>query len=57
MKAGAVLTPYAGLNCRGSVSVGFFLLYGELQLEGDIMALKFPTMAEIGFSKFPLDVT
>ena len=56
MEAGAVLTPYAGLTCYGSVSVGF-LLYAELKLEGDIMDLRFPTMAEIAFSKFPLDVT
>ena len=54
--AGATVVPYGGLTCWGEVGVGF-ILYGKLRLEGDIMDLRFPTYAEIGFSKFPLDVT
>lgn len=53
--AGATVTPYGGLTCYGEVGIGF-ILYGKLRLEGTIMDLKFPTRAEIGFSKFPLDV-
>jgi hypothetical protein len=56
MTAGATVVPYGGLTCWGEVGVGY-LLYAKLRLEGDIVDLRFPTYAEIGFSKFPLDVT
>jgi len=56
MEAGANVVPYGGLSCYGEVGVGF-LLYAKMRLEGDILDLSFPTYAEIGFSKFPLDVT
>ncbi|KAL3873866.1 hypothetical protein ACJMK2_036950, partial [Sinanodonta woodiana] len=55
MKAQAVLTPYGGAMVYGEVGVGF-ILYAKLQLVGYIMDLRFPNTAEIGFSKFPLDV-
>ncbi|XP_052806226.1 uncharacterized protein LOC128235445 [Mya arenaria] len=53
--AGATLVPYAGLSTYFKASLGF-LLYGELLLEGEICNIGFPSAAEIGFSKFPLDV-
>lgn len=55
MTAGATVVPYGGLTTYAEVGVGF-IIYGKLRLEGDLMDLKFPTAAEIGFSKFPLDV-
>jgi hypothetical protein len=54
--AGLTVEPFGGLTCWGGVSVGF-ILYAELRLEGRILDLRFPTLAEIGFSKFPLDVS
>ncbi|XP_053400990.1 uncharacterized protein LOC123541000 [Mercenaria mercenaria] len=53
--AGATVVPYGGLTCYGEMGIGF-VMYGKLRLEGQIMDLRFPTRAEIGFSKFPLDV-
>ena len=47
--------PYGGLTIWGELGVGF-ALYGKLRLEGHLMDLGFPTTAEIGFKKFPLDV-
>ena len=52
--AGGV-TPYIGIRVWGELAVGA-VLYGKLRLEGDIMEVRFPTEAEIGFSKFPFDV-
>ena len=55
--AAATVTPYGGINCYGQVALSAGPLYGKLRLEGDILELSFPTRAEIGFSKFPLDVS
>ncbi|CAH1250560.1 FAT1 [Branchiostoma lanceolatum] len=49
------VTPYIGIRVWGELAVGA-VLYGKLRLEGDIMEVRFPTQAEIGFSKFPFDV-
>ncbi|XP_060596420.1 uncharacterized protein LOC132750448 [Ruditapes philippinarum] len=54
--AGLTVVPYGGLICWGELSVGYVLFVG-LRLEGRILDLRFPARAEIGFSKFPLDVT
>ncbi|XP_052806221.1 uncharacterized protein LOC128235438 [Mya arenaria] len=53
--AGATLLPYAGLSTFFEAGIGF-ILYGKLRLEGQICNIDFPSTAEIGFSKFPLDV-
>ncbi|XP_038062441.1 uncharacterized protein LOC119732930 [Patiria miniata] len=55
MKAQAGITPMVGAYAQAGVSVGF-ILYGELQLIADMLHTSFPTVAEILFSKFPLDV-
>jgi len=55
MKAVCGVEPYGGLTVWGELGIGF-MLYGKLRLTGHIMVLGFPTNAEIGFSKFPLDV-
>lgn len=55
MTAYAQITPYGGVQVYAEFGIGF-LLYGKLRVEGRIMDLRFPTKAEIGFSKFPLDV-
>ena len=49
------ITPTVGCYVRASVSIGF-ILYGELELSADVLHTSFPTVAEITFSKFPLDV-
>jgi len=56
MKAFAGITPYGGIHAWGSLGVCFGPLCGSLRLEGYIMDLRFPSTAEIGFKKFPLDV-
>ncbi|KAK3612527.1 hypothetical protein CHS0354_024500 [Potamilus streckersoni] len=55
MKGEANVVPYGGLKAWGEIGVGF-LLYGKLQLIGHIMDTRFPTIADIIFSKFPLNV-
>ncbi|KAL5015119.1 hypothetical protein ScPMuIL_009389 [Solemya velum] len=55
MQGNAGVVPYGGLTCYGELGVGA-VLYGKLRLEGKILDLRFPTVAEITFSKFPLDV-
>ncbi|KAK6192291.1 hypothetical protein SNE40_003784 [Patella caerulea] len=47
--------PYGGLMTTGEISLGF-IIYASLRLEGYILTTSFPTRAEIGFSKFPLDI-
>ncbi|KAK3609657.1 hypothetical protein CHS0354_035942 [Potamilus streckersoni] len=54
-KLEATVVPYGGLTVWGELGIGL-LLYGKLRLEGQIMDLRFPTFAEIVFSKFPFDV-
>ena len=44
-----------GSYVEASVSIGN-VLYGELILKADVLHTSFPTVAEILFSKFPLDV-
>ena len=56
MKAFVGITPYGGIYAWGSMEIFLGNLYGRLKLEGYIMDLRFPSTAEIGFSKFPLDV-
>ncbi|WAR05125.1 hypothetical protein MAR_020494 [Mya arenaria] len=53
--AGATVIPYGGLSTYFEVGIGN-ILYGILRLEGQLCNIQFPTGAEIGFSKFPLDV-
>ncbi|KAI8518956.1 hypothetical protein Bbelb_022130, partial [Branchiostoma belcheri] len=48
-------TPYIGITVWGELGIGA-LMYGKLRLEGDIMQTRFPTVAEMGFSKFPFDI-
>ncbi|KAK6174798.1 hypothetical protein SNE40_013376 [Patella caerulea] len=48
-------TPYGAVLTYGELNIGF-ILYAGLRLEGYIMTTSFPTRAEIGFSKFPLDI-
>ena len=55
MKATVGVIPYGGLTVYGELGIGF-MLYAKIRIEGEIMDLRFPTDAEIGFKKFPLDV-
>lgn len=52
----ATVVPFAGAKAYGSVGICFWVLCGKLQLDGYIMDTRFPSTAEISFSKFPLDV-
>ncbi|XP_035662464.1 uncharacterized protein LOC118406510 [Branchiostoma floridae] len=49
------VTPYVGITVWGEMGVGA-IMYAKLRLEGDIMQTRFPTVAEIIFSKFPFDI-
>lgn len=49
------IKPYVGIKVRGYLAVGF-ILYGRLELTGYICQTSLPSRAEIGFSKFPLDL-
>lgn len=55
MTATADIVPYAGLVMYGELAVGN-VLFAKLRLEGDIMELSFPTVAEMTFHKFPMDI-
>ncbi|XP_071798137.1 uncharacterized protein [Asterias amurensis] len=55
MKAKGGVSPMVGCSVTGYVSVGF-ILYGELELKADVLHTSFPTVAELLFAKFPLDV-
>ncbi|XP_067658325.1 uncharacterized protein [Haliotis asinina] len=55
LKAKGQVTPYVGAHAWGELGVGF-VLYGKLRLEGYLLTLAFPTVAEIQFSKWPLSV-
>ncbi|VDI67222.1 Hypothetical predicted protein [Mytilus galloprovincialis] len=56
MKGIAEVVPYAGVMAYAEVGLGIGPLFGKLRVEGQIMDMKFPTRAEVTFSKFPLDV-
>ncbi|XP_063408925.1 uncharacterized protein LOC134692405 [Mytilus trossulus] len=56
MKGIAEVVPYAGITAYAEIGLGFGPLFGKLRVEGQIMDMKFPTRAEVTFSKFPLDV-
>jgi hypothetical protein len=56
MKAFASIAPYGGIYAWGSLGLCWGTLCGTLRLDGYIMDLRFPSTAEICFSKFPLDV-
>ncbi len=50
------VTPRVGASVNAGASLCLALICGVLELEAGILNLQFPTTAEIGFSKFPLDV-
>ena len=56
MVATASVIPKGGLTAFGSAGLCLGPLCIELNLVGQIMNVQFPTTAEVGFSKFPLDV-
>ena len=56
MVASASVIPSGGLTAFGSAGLCLGPLCIELNLVGQIMNVQFPTTAEVGFSKFPLDV-
>ena len=56
MVATASVIPKGGLSAFGGVGLCLGPLCIELQLTGQILNVQFPTTAEVGFSKFPLDV-
>ena len=55
MTAKTGIEPFGGAIVYGELKVGY-AVSGVLRLEGQILELKFPTMAEISYNKFPLDV-
>ncbi|XP_048250793.1 uncharacterized protein LOC124111176 [Haliotis rufescens] len=55
MTAFGTVIPYANAHVYGEIGIGA-VLYGKLRLDGYIMTVAFPSTAEIGFSKFPLDL-
>ncbi|KAK3612515.1 hypothetical protein CHS0354_024486 [Potamilus streckersoni] len=55
MKGEGKVVPYGGLKIWGELGVGF-ILYAKLRLTGYIMDTRFPIIADIIFSKFPLNV-
>ncbi|XP_072033446.1 LOW QUALITY PROTEIN: uncharacterized protein [Amphiura filiformis] len=56
MTAEGTVTPKAGAFLKAGARVCIAILCGELELNAAILNVQFPTTAEIGFSKFPLDV-
>ncbi|XP_019614832.1 PREDICTED: uncharacterized protein LOC109462715, partial [Branchiostoma belcheri] len=56
MKAEGTATPQIGAMVSGELNVNLFLFKAGLKLTGYLLTTKFPTKAEVGFSKFPLDV-
>ena len=56
MVAEASVVPKGGVMVYGGLSFCLGPFCAELHLEGYIMNVKFPTTAEVMFSKFPLDV-
>ncbi|XP_078620549.1 uncharacterized protein LOC144887293 isoform X2 [Branchiostoma floridae x Branchiostoma japonicum] len=56
MKAVGTATPQLGAYVSGELSINLFLFKAGLKLIGYLLTTKFPTKAEVGFSKFPLDV-
>lgn len=55
MTAMSGIQPFGGAVVFGELQVGY-AMSAVLKLEGQILELKFPTVAEIAFNKFPLDV-
>ena len=55
MVADANITPYAGIRVWGGASIGF-VLYAEVRLTGYILDTRFPTYAELDFSRFPINL-
>ncbi|XP_076086791.1 uncharacterized protein LOC143057371 [Mytilus galloprovincialis] len=49
------IQPFGGAVVSGELQVGY-AMSAVLKLEGQILELKFPTVAEITYNKFPLDV-
>ncbi|XP_078660674.1 uncharacterized protein LOC144905141 [Branchiostoma floridae x Branchiostoma belcheri] len=56
MKAEGTATPQIGAMVSGELNVNFLLFKAGLKLTGYLLTTKLPTKAEVGFSKFPLDV-
>ena len=50
------VTPKGGVQAYATLRMCFGPFCAELRLTGSIMAMKFPTTAEVSFSKFPLEV-
>ncbi|CAH1249045.1 SELE [Branchiostoma lanceolatum] len=56
MKAVGTAVPQLGAYVSGELSINLFLFKAGIKLIGYLLTTKFPTKAEIGFAKFPLDV-
>ncbi|XP_066264364.1 uncharacterized protein [Branchiostoma lanceolatum] len=56
MKAEGTATPQIGAMVSGALNINLFLFKAGLKLTGYLLTTKLPTKAEVGFSKFPLDV-
>ncbi|XP_048258717.1 uncharacterized protein LOC124137708 isoform X1 [Haliotis rufescens] len=50
------VVPYGSAYVYGELAIGF-ILYGKLRFDGYLMNIAFPSRAEIGFYKFPLDLS
>ncbi|XP_046562947.1 uncharacterized protein LOC124271840 [Haliotis rubra] len=50
------VVPYGSAHVYGELGIGL-ILYGKLRFDGYLMNVAFPSRAEIGFYKFPLDLS
>lgn len=55
--AAAIVQPFGALTAYGEAGIGIGPLKAKLRLEGSILNVRFPTRAELHFSKFPLAVS
>ncbi|XP_048258679.1 uncharacterized protein LOC124137747 [Haliotis rufescens] len=56
MKVFGEAVPFGSAHVYGELGIGLGM-YGKLRIDGYLMNVQFPTRAEIGFSKFPLDLS
>ncbi|XP_046360096.2 uncharacterized protein LOC124137716 [Haliotis rufescens] len=51
------VVPYGTVSVYGELGIGFLIWFGKLRFDGRLMNIAFPSRAEIGFYKFPLDLS
>ena len=50
------VTPYAGIQVYGGVRVGILIFFVEVSIHGQILDVRFPAQATVGYTQMPLDV-